>query len=50
MTIILVGESGYGKSTIENYLTNNYKFNKIVSHTTRKPRDKEINGKDYHFV
>ena len=48
-TIVLVGASGSGKSTIENELTHNG-YKKIISYTTRKPRDGEINGKDYWFV
>ena len=48
-TIVLIGASGSGKSTIENELNNNG-FRKIVSYTTREPRDGEKNGKDYWFV
>lgn len=48
-TIVLIGASGSGKSTIENEL-NNHGFRKIVSYTTREPRDSEKNGKDYWFV
>lgn len=48
-TIVLVGASGSGKSTIENELKN-HGFRKIVSYTTREPRDDEKNGKDYWFV
>lgn len=44
--IILVGPSGSGKSTLEQKLN----LQKIVSHTTRKKRDDEVNGVDYHFV
>lgn len=49
-TIILIGASGSGKSTIENELNNHCGYKKIVSYTTRKPRDGEVNGKDYWFV
>lgn len=48
--IVLVGESASGKSTIEKILVNKYGRKKIVSYTTRKPRDGEVNGIDYHFV
>ena len=48
-TIVLIGASGSGKSTIENEL-NNHGFRKIVSYTTREPIDGEKNGKDYWFV
>lgn len=50
MTIILLGASGSGKSTIENELSTHHGFSKIVSYTTRKPRNNEENGKDYYFV
>ena len=49
-TIILVGASGSGKTTIENELSKYYGYRKIISYTTRKPRDCEENGKDYWFV
>ena len=48
--VILVGESAAGKSSIERCLAENYGFNKIVSYTTRPPRDGEVDGVDYHFI
>ena len=48
--IVLVGESASGKSSIEKYLVNNYEYKKVVSYTTRPPRDGEIDGVDYHFI
>lgn len=48
--IILVGESASGKSSIEKYLMDNYGYNKIVSYTTRQPREGEVDGVDYHFI
>lgn len=50
MIIALLGASCSGKSTIENELVDKYGFEKIVSYTTRKPRTKEKNGKDYWFI
>lgn len=50
MIIALLGASGSGKSTIENELATHYGFSKIVSYTTRQPRNGEENGKDYWFV
>ena len=50
MIIVLLGASGSGKSTIENQLSTQYGFEKIVSYTTRKPRNNEENGKDYWFI
>lgn len=48
--IVLVGESASGKSSIERNLVNNYGFNKVVSYTTREPRQGEVDGVDYHFI
>lgn len=48
--IVLVGESASGKSSIEKYLVDNYKYKKVITYTTRPPRDGEIDGVDYHFV
>ena len=50
MIICLLGASGSGKSTIENELATHHKYSKIVSYTTRQPRDGEVNGKDYFFT
>lgn len=50
MTIVLLGASGSGKSTIENELATHHRFEKIVSYTTRSPRNGEVNGNDYWFV
>lgn len=48
--IVLVGESASGKSSVEKYIVDNYGYNKIVSYTTRQPRDGESDGVDYHFI
>jgi len=50
--IAFCGPSGSGKSTLLNRLMSEYPhlFAFSVSHTTRKPRPGEINGKNYHFV
>ena len=50
--IALFGESGAGKDTIQNWLVSNFpeETHKIVSCTTRPPRDYEENGKDYFFI
>lgn len=48
--IVLVGESASGKSSIEKYLVDNYGYKKIISYTTRQPREGETNGVDYHFI
>jgi guanylate kinase len=50
--LVLSGPSGVGKSTLLQRLflefPDNFGFS--VSHTTRKPRPGEVNGKQYHFV
>lgn len=50
--IALFGESGAGKDTIQNWLVSNFpdEAHKIVSCTTRPPRDYEVNGEDYYFI
>ena len=48
--IVLVGESASGKSSIEKYLVEHYGLRKIVSYTTRPPREGEVDGVDYHFI
>jgi guanylate kinase len=50
--IVFCGPSGSGKSTLLKKLMSEYPtaFAFSVSHTTRKPRNGEINGRDYHFV
>ena len=48
--VILSSPSGAGKTTLVKLLSEKDNFNISVSHTTRKPRDKEIPNKDYYFV
>ena len=51
MMFVLSSPSGVGKTTLTKKLAkNNTNFNISISHTTRKPRPNEINGKDYYFV
>ena len=59
---ILFGESGSGKSAIAEKLQtkrlltrkecqgHNIMVTKAISHTSRKPRKGEVDGKDYYFV
>jgi guanylate kinase len=51
MLIVITGPSGCGKSTLANLMLEqleNVTFS--VSYTTRKKRDTETDGEDYHFV
>jgi len=51
LLVILAAPSGTGKSTICKELIKNHKnWNFSVSVTTRKPRNGEIDGKDYKFI
>ena len=48
---VLSSPSGAGKTTLTKKIEeNNSDFKISISHTTRKPRPNEINGKDYYFV
>ena len=48
--IILSSPSGAGKTTLVKLLSEKNNFFISTSHTTRKPRPNETNGKDYFFV
>ncbi len=49
--LVIVGPSGAGKGTLLSEITSKYdKFSFSVSHTTRKPREGEVNGFQYNFV
>ena len=48
--VILSSPSGAGKTTLVKLLSERKGFVTSISHTTRKPRFNELDGKDYHFV
>ena len=50
--ICLIGESGSGKDTILNNIIRRCgdKVNRVVTYTTRPPRERETEGIEYHFV
>ncbi len=48
--IVLSSPSGAGKTTLTKLLSKNNNYSISVSHTTRKPRNSEIDSKDYYFV
>ena len=51
MMFVLSSPSGVGKTTLTKKISkNNKNFVISISHTTRKPRDSEIEGKDYFFI
>jgi len=47
---ILSSPSGAGKTTLVKKISKNKNYSVSISHTTRLPRPKEKNGKDYFFV
>lgn len=51
LLLIISSPSGAGKTTLTHRLLeefSNLRFS--VSHTTRKPRPNEVDGRDYHFI
>ena len=48
--VILSSPSGAGKTTLVKLLSKKNSFFISISHTTRKPRPNETEGKDYFFV
>ena len=48
--VILSSPSGAGKTTLVKLLSKRNNFYISISHTTRKPRPTEADGKDYFFV
>ena len=52
LLIIISGPSGVGKGTVRKYIMDNFNLDLSysISMTTRKQREKEVNGVDYYFV
>jgi guanylate kinase len=51
LLLILSSPSGAGKTTLCNRLRSEFpRLRFSVSHTTRKPRPTEVDGREYHFV
>ena len=50
--LVLSGPSGVGKNRLVTSLLVDYNkyFKRCVTHTTRRPREGEVNGTHYHFV
>ncbi|WEV39596.1 AAA family ATPase [Lactobacillus sp. ESL0681] len=47
--ILIAGPSGAGKTTVSEYLANEFDIPRVVTHTTRSIRPGEIQGQSYHF-
>ena len=50
IVVILSSPSGAGKTTLVKKIAEENNYNISISHTTRKPRTDEKDGKDYFFV
>ena len=50
IVVILSSPSGAGKTTLVKKIAFEKKYIISISHTTRKPRTNEANGKDYFFI
>lgn len=49
--LALFGESGAGKNSIQHWLIKNLEnTHKVISYTTRPPRDNEKDGEEYYFI
>ncbi|UQS86304.1 guanylate kinase [Nicoliella spurrieriana] len=49
MVLVITGAAGSGKTTICKYICAKYHLPKVVTHTTRAPRQGEHDGIDYYF-
>lgn len=47
--ILIAGPSGAGKTTISQYLQNNYGIPRVITHTTRPMRAGEVDRQSYYF-
>ena len=48
--VILSSPSGAGKTSLVKEISSKNNYSISISHTTRKPRSNEIDGKDYFFI
>lgn len=47
--LVITGATGTGKTTVQDYLVAQYPVTKVITHTTRPPRQGEVDGRDYYF-
>lgn len=50
MLLVICGKSATGKTTLKQYLVENYGYDPVITCTTREQRIGEVNGEDYDFV
>jgi guanylate kinase len=50
LVFVFTGTNGSGRKSIARQIANDLGFLSIVSYTTRTPRPKEIEGRDYRFI
>jgi len=48
--VVLSSPSGAGKTTLVKLISESKNFITSISHTTRRPRINEVEGKDYYFI
>ncbi|KRN75404.1 guanylate kinase [Weissella kandleri] len=47
--LVITGNTGTGKTTVADYLKRHYDIPQVITHTTRAPRQGELDGQDYYF-
>jgi guanylate kinase len=50
LVFIFTGTNGSGRRTIARQIASDLGFSPIISYTTRTPRPKEVEGRDYRFI
>ena len=48
--IVFTGTSGSGRKTVAHRIGRELGLTHVVSATTRQPRERDISGKDYHYI
>ena len=48
--IVICGFSASGKDSITKYISDNYNYEMVISHTSRPIRSNESEGNPYHFI
>lgn len=48
--IVIIGASASGKTEVSKILSKEFGIKKCITTTTRKMRNGELNGRDYHFL